>query len=63
MQNEYDTDIMLEYEDSETYKEYKDFFYDVLTEFERFGKVVQFKVRKMFCEMNIFYWHDCYIPD
>lgn len=42
--SEYDTDIMLEYEDSETYKEYKEFFYDVLSEFEKFGRIVQFKV-------------------
>ncbi|KAM3959032.1 uncharacterized protein ACR2FA_006872 [Aphomia sociella] len=42
--NEYDTDLMLEYEDSDTYKEFKDFFDDVLPEFQKFGKVVQFKV-------------------
>ncbi|XP_026757184.2 U2 small nuclear ribonucleoprotein auxiliary factor 35 kDa subunit-related protein 2 isoform X2 [Galleria mellonella] len=42
--NEYDTDVMLEYEDSDTYKEFKDFFYDVLPEFEKFGRIVQFKV-------------------
>lgn len=43
--NEYDTDLMLEYEENDTYKDFKDFFYDVLPEFEKFGKVVQFKVR------------------
>lgn len=42
--NEYDTDIMLEYEDSDTYKEFKDFFNDVIIEFEKFGKITQFKV-------------------
>lgn len=42
--NEYDTDIMLEYEDSERYNEYKEFFNDVLSEFEKFGKIVQFRV-------------------
>lgn len=42
--NEYDTDIMLEYEDTDTYKEFKDFFYDVLSEFEKFGKITQFRV-------------------
>ncbi|KAJ0181752.1 hypothetical protein K1T71_002474 [Dendrolimus kikuchii] len=42
--NEYDTDIMLEYDDIETYKEFKEFFYDVLSEFEKFGKIIQFKV-------------------
>lgn len=42
--NEYDTDLMLEYEDDDTYKEFKEFFYDVLPEFEKFGRIVQFKV-------------------
>ncbi|XP_030021426.1 putative U2 small nuclear ribonucleoprotein auxiliary factor 35 kDa subunit-related protein 1 isoform X1 [Manduca sexta] len=42
--NEYDTDIMLEYDDSETYRQFKEFFFDVLPEFEKFGKVVMFKV-------------------
>ncbi|XP_045458943.1 U2 small nuclear ribonucleoprotein auxiliary factor 35 kDa subunit-related protein 2 [Melitaea cinxia] len=42
--NEYDTDIMLEYEDSDTYKEFKDFFFDILPEFQKFGKVVELKV-------------------
>ncbi|XP_045764596.1 U2 small nuclear ribonucleoprotein auxiliary factor 35 kDa subunit-related protein 2 [Maniola jurtina] len=42
--NEYDTDIMLEYEDSDTYKDFKNFFYDILPEFQKFGKVVQLKV-------------------
>ncbi|XP_075992137.1 U2 small nuclear ribonucleoprotein auxiliary factor 35 kDa subunit-related protein 2-like isoform X2 [Anticarsia gemmatalis] len=42
--NEYDTDIMLEYEDSETYTEFQDFFHDVIGEFEKFGKITQFKV-------------------
>lgn len=35
---------MLEYEDRDTYKEFLDFFMDVLPEFEKFGKVTQFKV-------------------
>nr|XP_021189250.2 U2 small nuclear ribonucleoprotein auxiliary factor 35 kDa subunit-related protein 2 [Helicoverpa armigera] len=42
--NEYDTDIMLEYEENDTYKEFKEFFYDVLSEFEKFGRIIQFKV-------------------
>ncbi|CAH0726613.1 unnamed protein product, partial [Brenthis ino] len=42
--NEYDTDIMLEYDDSDTYKDFRDFFFDILPEFEKFGKVVQLKV-------------------
>lgn len=42
--NEYDTDLMLEYEDNDTYKEFKEFFNDVLPEFEKFGRIVQFKV-------------------
>nr|CAD7575944.1 unnamed protein product [Timema californicum] len=48
LQDEYDTDIMLEYEDSETYQHFKEFFDDVLLEFERFGRVVQFKVCRNF---------------
>ncbi|KOB74689.1 U2 small nuclear ribonucleoprotein auxiliary factor 35 kDa subunit-related protein 1, partial [Operophtera brumata] len=42
--SEYDTDIMLEYEEIETYKQFKEFFFDVLEEFKKFGKVVIFKV-------------------
>lgn len=42
--NEYETDILLEYDDSDIYEEFKEFFYDVLPEFEKFGRVVQFKV-------------------
>ncbi|XP_022128083.2 U2 small nuclear ribonucleoprotein auxiliary factor 35 kDa subunit-related protein 2 [Pieris rapae] len=42
--NEYDTDIMLEYEDSETLRDYREFFYDVLPEFQKLGEVVEFKV-------------------
>lgn len=42
--NEYDTDLMLEYEENDTYKEFKEFFFDVLPEFEKFGRIVQFKV-------------------
>lgn len=43
--SEYDTDIMLEYEEIETYKQFREFFFDVLEEFEKFGKIVTFKVR------------------
>lgn len=42
--NEYDTDIMLEYDDSDTYKDFQNFFYDILPEFKKFGQVVQLKV-------------------
>ncbi|CAG9567027.1 unnamed protein product [Danaus chrysippus] len=44
--NEYDTDIMLEYEDSDTYKDFKEFFFDILPEFQKFGQVVGIKVCK-----------------
>jgi hypothetical protein len=37
-------DIGLEFEDSERYENFKDFYYDVLPEFERFGRVITFKV-------------------
>lgn len=42
--DDYDTDIALEYEDKECYQDFKDFYFDVLPEFKKFGKVVQFKV-------------------
>lgn len=58
--SEYDTDIMLEYEDSETYKEYKEFFYDVLSEFEKFGRIVQFKVSCKQYYANFFSSTLCY---
>lgn len=41
---EYDTDIVLEYEDSEVYQKFKEFYEDVLPEFKAIGHVVQFKV-------------------
>ncbi|XP_069677048.1 U2 small nuclear ribonucleoprotein auxiliary factor 35 kDa subunit-related protein 2-like isoform X2 [Periplaneta americana] len=44
MIDEYDTDLMLEYEDSETYQHFREFYDDVLPELEQFGWVVQFKV-------------------
>ena len=34
----------LEYEDSETYQHFREFFQDTLPEFQKYGKVVQFKV-------------------
>lgn len=46
--SEYDTDVMLEYEDSETYKEFVDFFKDVTPEFEKFGRITRFKVRYIY---------------
>lgn len=48
---EYESDIMLEYEDRETYKEFQEFFYDVLSEFQKFGKVIQFKVSQDFIKL------------
>lgn len=41
---DFDTDDILEYEDSERYQDFKDFYFDVLPEFKKYGKVVQFKV-------------------
>lgn len=41
---DFDTDNSLEYEDKERYEDFKNFYYDVLPEFKKFGKVVQFKV-------------------
>lgn len=42
--DDYDTDIALEYEDKECYQDFKNFYNDVLPEFKKFGKVLQFKV-------------------
>ncbi|CAF0758350.1 unnamed protein product [Rotaria sp. Silwood1] len=44
LDDEYDFDIGLEFEESERYENFKDFYYDVLPEFERFGHVIIFKV-------------------
>ncbi|KAL3846914.1 hypothetical protein ACJMK2_017862 [Sinanodonta woodiana] len=44
LMEEYDLDIVLEYEDSEIYNNFKEFYEDVLPEFKKFGRVVQFKV-------------------
>ncbi|KAB7506383.1 U2 small nuclear ribonucleoprotein auxiliary factor subunit-related protein 1 [Armadillidium nasatum] len=42
--DDYDTDISLEYSESERYNHYREFYYDVLPEFEKCGRVIQFKV-------------------
>lgn len=42
---------MLEYEDSDTLRHYKEFFYDVLPEFQKHGKVVEFKVSYIITEL------------
>jgi hypothetical protein len=34
----------LEFEETERYENFKDFYRDVLPEFERFGRVIMFKV-------------------
>ncbi|CAF0864041.1 unnamed protein product [Didymodactylos carnosus] len=44
LDDEYDADIGLEFEESERYQNFKEFYYDVLPEFEAFGHVVEFKV-------------------
>ena len=38
------TDISLEYEDSDFYEHFREFYRDTLPEFEAAGQVVQFKV-------------------
>ncbi|XP_037787498.1 LOW QUALITY PROTEIN: U2 small nuclear ribonucleoprotein auxiliary factor 35 kDa subunit-related protein 1-like [Penaeus monodon] len=40
----HDSDVALEYSDSESYQHFKDFFEDTLPEFQRCGTVLQFKV-------------------
>ena len=42
--DEYDTDIGLEYDEGDAYKNFVEFYEDVLPEFKALGKVVQFKV-------------------
>ena len=37
-------DLSLEYEDSELYRSFVDFYHDVLPEFKSVGNVTQFKV-------------------
>ena len=38
------SDIDLEYEDSDTYRHFEEFYEDVLPEFKQAGDVIQFKV-------------------
>ena len=42
--DDYDSDASLEYSEEETYRQFLDFYEDVLPEFKNVGKVVQFKV-------------------
>ncbi|XP_036054394.1 U2 small nuclear ribonucleoprotein auxiliary factor 35 kDa subunit-related protein 2-like [Onychomys torridus] len=42
--DDYDPDSSLEYSDEETYQQFLDFYHDVLPEFKKVGKVIQFKV-------------------
>ncbi|ESO86446.1 hypothetical protein LOTGIDRAFT_235470 [Lottia gigantea] len=42
--DEYDTDLSLEYEDTDLYNSFLEFYQDVLPEFQSIGKVIQFKV-------------------
>lgn len=42
--SEYDTDISLEYEDSEMYLHFKEFYNDVVPEFKKFGEITMVKV-------------------
>lgn len=43
-ENEYGNDSALEYESYDVYNHFKEFFYDVLPELEKCGKILQFKV-------------------
>ncbi|GIY07094.1 hypothetical protein CDAR_365511 [Caerostris darwini] len=42
--DDFDTDNALEYEEKERYQDFKNFYFDVLPEFKKCGKVLQFKV-------------------
>ncbi|XP_075213508.1 uncharacterized protein LOC142319758 [Lycorma delicatula] len=44
LQHEYDTDVGLEYDDSETYYDFLEFYNDILPEFESCGPIRQLKV-------------------
>jgi len=44
LRDEYDVDVALEYENSELIRDFREFYYDVLPEFQKHGKVIQFKV-------------------
>jgi len=44
LKDEYDVDVALEYENSELIREFREFYSDVLPEFQKHGKVTQFKV-------------------
>ncbi|XP_021347037.1 U2 small nuclear ribonucleoprotein auxiliary factor 35 kDa subunit-related protein 2-like isoform X2 [Mizuhopecten yessoensis] len=41
---EYDTDLILEYDDSELYQNFRDFYEDIVPEFKAIGRLVQVKV-------------------
>lgn len=43
-ENEHESDSSLEFENHETYAHFREFFYDVLPELEKFGKIILFKV-------------------
>lgn len=43
-ENEHGSDSSLEFESHETYKHYREFFFDVLPELEKYGRIRQFKV-------------------
>lgn len=42
--SEYDTDIILEYEDSDMYSHFKEFYTDIVPEFKKFGDLTMVKV-------------------
>ncbi|XP_060070643.1 U2 small nuclear ribonucleoprotein auxiliary factor 35 kDa subunit-related protein 2-like [Ylistrum balloti] len=44
MGEEYDTDLILEYDDSELYQNFREFYEDIVPEFKAIGQVVQVKV-------------------
>lgn len=44
MESEHGSDLMLEYEDRETYSHFREFFDDILPEFEKCGQIRQLKV-------------------
>lgn len=45
--DEYDTDISLEYDQETAEADFREFYLDTLPEFEKIGRVVVMKVKKM----------------
>jgi len=57
-------DIGLEFEESERYENFRDFYYDVRPEFERFGRVITFLVcsnAQVHLRGNVYVQYETYV--